>query len=284
MKNLLVPTDFSDVSKNALKFAIKIAHAMNGKIIIFHTEQPVMIASDMGGFIYPVETEDSESVAALNNKMDALVDFVKQQDVEADKVIQKGFLKDTVENLIEEEQISMVVTGTHGAKGLDAFFFGTNSMDIFEHVKCPVLIVPMNARYHSIKKIMYATDLQFGDINEIAKIARMAKPFNAEIIVTHVNTDVSKMGEEKDNMDWFAEISESKVPYKHISYKLIYHKNVLEALENNISALGIDLICMSTLEKDFFKNLVSKSNTREMAYHSSIPLLALHLDKENKLS
>ncbi len=281
MKNILVPTDFTDVAKNALKFAIKIAHPLRSRIILFHTEEPKLIVSDMGGYVY-IERE-SETTRELNEKMDDLIDFVKNQNVYAEKIIQKGILKETIADLIEQEDISMVITGTHGSKGLDAFFFGTNSVDIFESVDCPVLIVPSSAKFHAIKKIMYATDLQFGDIHELKKIAEIARPFNAEIIVTHISSDPEKMVEEKENLDWFAEIGETSIRYPHISYKLIYDDEVLEALENAITILDIDILCMSTLEKDFFKKIITKSRTKSMAFHTNIPLIALHLDKENKL-
>jgi len=41
--------------------------------------------------------------------------------------------------------------------------------------------------------------------------------------------------------------------------------------------LYIDIICMAKSEKGFFENLISKSNTKEMAFHSRIPLMVVHL-------
>jgi nucleotide-binding universal stress UspA family protein len=281
MKNILVPIDFSEVSKNALKFAVKLAHALEGKIVLYHTEQPVLIASDMGGFVYPDMELETEKM--LHQKLDELVESIQHQNVEAIKILQRGILKDSIETIIERAGIDLIVTGTHGAKGLESFFFGTNSVDIFEHVKCPVLIVPANAHYHSIRKIMYATDLQYGDIHEIEKVAKVAKPFSAEIIVTHVNNDPQKIAEEKENMDWFEEIADKHISYKNIIYRFIYHNDVQEALENAITVLNIDVICMSVTEKAFFKKLFSKSNTKEMAFHTNIPLMVLHLGEENKL-
>ncbi|HVD97223.1 MAG TPA: universal stress protein [Cytophagaceae bacterium] len=281
MKNILVPTDFSEVAKNALKFAIKIAHPLRARIILFHTEAPLLITSDMGGYIYAeAETEKNKEI---HEQMNDWVDFVKSHNVYVDKLIHKGILKDTIADIIEHEEISLVVTGTHGAKGIEAFFFGTNSVDIIEKVKCPVLVVPTSAHYHGIKKIMYATDLQYGDIHELAKIAEIAKPFNAEIIVMHISSDSEKMVEEKENLDWFAEIGDSNIAYKNITYKLVYDDDVVEALDNAITVLDIDILCMSTVEKDFFKKITSKLSVRSMAFHTNIPMMALHLEKENKL-
>jgi nucleotide-binding universal stress UspA family protein len=283
MKNILVPIDFSDVSGNALKFAVKIAQPLKSKIILFHSIQPILIANDMGGFIYP-DTNDEEVSLDIDRKLSGLLDFVNDHNVIADKIVQRGvLLGDEIKYLVEKENIEMIITGTHGAKGLEAFFFGTNSVNIFETVKCPVLIVPSTAKYHSIKKIMYATDFQYGDIQEIEKICKLAEPLNAQIIVTHINSDPQKSAKEEDLMDWFAEIGDTNISYKNIVYKLIYNQNVETAIENAVTVLDVDMVCMSTAEKDFFKKLVSKSNIKSMAFHTKIPLMALHLNAENKL-
>lgn len=279
MKNILVPTDFSDLAKNALKIAIKIARPMNSKIILFYSEYPVFITSDMGIFV-PPETEISDS---LNEAMDELISFVQNQNVTAGKIIQKGILQSDIVDVVEKEKIDMIVTGTHGAKGLESIIFGTNSEKIFERVKCPVLIIPENARYHGIKKIMYATDFQYDDISEIEKITKLAKPFNAQIIIAHVDKNLNTLIHENDKIDWFAEIGDSMIDYKNILYKRLYGQDVNETLSKAVSDMNIDILCMSTVERNSFKALFHKSETKEMAFHSTIPLMLLHLSKEHKI-
>lgn len=283
MKKILVPIDFSEVSENALNYAIKLAKPLNSKIILFHTIRPILIANDMGEYVYPEESED-ENYRELNGNLYKLMEYVKDYDVPAEKVIRKGAeIDEEIAEYVEKEKIDMVITGTHGAKGLEAFLFGTNSVHIFEKVKCPVLIIPATARFQGIKTIMYATDFQYGDIHEIEKICKLAQPFNAQIIVTHINKDLKKFEEEEETMDWFAEIGSTNIHYKNIVYKLIYHEKVVEALDNAVTVLDVDILCMSTLEKDFFRRIVSKGTAREMAYHTKTPLLSLHLTRGNKL-
>jgi len=282
MKIILVPTDFSDLAKNALKFAVKIAHATKSKIIIMHSVHPMFIATDADMFGYP-DVFEEETTEALQKQMDELVAFVSEHGVDAEKLMIKGLLGDNISSLVEENNIDLVVTGTNGAKGLEAFLLGTNSVTLLEKLTCPVLIIPADAKYHSIKKIMYATDFQYGDVRELAEICELAQAFNAEVTVTHVNTDLSNVTKDSEDMDWFSEIGDSMITYKNIRYKLIYDQDVIEALEKEIKESGTDILCMSTVEKDFFKKLVSKSNTKEMAFHTKIPLMTLHLSKENKL-
>jgi nucleotide-binding universal stress UspA family protein len=285
MKNILVPVDFSEISRNALKFAIKIAGALKSKIIIFHTNQPILIANDMGAFIYPDTAEKEYQVLKeINIKMDEMIEYVNSHHVQCEKFIHRGILKEDISNVVEDKNIDLIITGSHGARGLDSFFFGTNSVTMFEKVKCPVLIIPADAKFKGINKIMYATDFQYGDINELKKICELAEPFEAKVIITHVNTDLKKFGEEEESIDWFAEIGSEKITYPNITYKLIHNEDLFEGLEKSIANLSIDILCMSTLERSFFEKLISKSNTKKMAYHSKIPLMAIHLSAKNKLN
>ncbi|HWZ21845.1 MAG TPA: universal stress protein [Cytophagaceae bacterium] len=282
MKNILVPVDFSAVSKNALEFAIKIAQSFKSKITLFHAVQPSFITSDMGGFIYP--ESEKEEMLKLFEKMDQLIGFINAHNITADKIIRKGLLSgDDIADLVETEKVDLIITGTHGAKGLEAFFLSTNSVTISEKVKCPVLIVPLTASYHHIKKIMYATDFQYEDLHEIDKISKLASLCNAQIIVTHINNDPKKFIEEENNMNWFAVIGSSILSYENIIYKLIYNENVIDAIEDAITDLDVDILCMSTVEKKFFKKMVSKNSVKKMAFNSKIPLVSLHLSKDDRL-
>jgi nucleotide-binding universal stress UspA family protein len=283
MENILVPIDFSEVSQNALNYAIRLAEPLKCKIILFHDIYPVQTATDVGEYVYPYNL-DTETKHVLNKKMDDLIEYVKSQNVSVDKIIHKGILTDDISGIVKNRKIDLIITGTGGTEGFDAFFFGTNSEHIFENVSCPVLILPDTTHFKGIKKIMYATDFQYGDIHEIENISRLAKVFNAQIIVTHVNSDTEKFVSEEESMNWLVEIASSQITYKNIIYKLISNKNVVEALGNSVKELDIDLLCMSTVKKNFFKKLFKKSNTKEMAFHATVPLMAIHLEKTNQLN
>ncbi|HVD98952.1 MAG TPA: universal stress protein [Cytophagaceae bacterium] len=282
MKNILVPTDFSDEAKNALKFAVKIAHAIHGKIILLHTISPIFIMTDMGAFSYP-DPDEKAYAYSLDEEMKKQVAFVENQNVAVEKIIEKGLLEYDVADLVNKLKIDLVVTGTSGAKGLEAFLFETNSERIFEKVSCPVLIIPAEASYHGIHKIMYATDFQYKDIHELSKVVQLARPFNAQIVVTHVDRELDKFIEEDDTQDWFSEIGETNINYKNIIYKRFFGQNINDTLVNATQKMDVNILCMSKAERGFIKDLFHQSNTRKMAFHTTIPLMLLHLSENNKL-
>ena len=278
MKNILVPVDFSDISKNALKFATHVAQASESKIILFHVIQPLLIASDTGNYVYP-HTEDGKEYEKNTIYLERLIDYVNMHNVNAEKIIHKGnFIEEEIANLIEENEIDMIIIGSRVTNEAETFFFGANSVKIFEKVKCPVLIIPPKTQYRGIMKMMYAIDFHNGDLKELKKAIQFAKIFNAEVIITHINTNPTKFEEEEDNLEWVKGIDTENISYEKISSWLVHNKNITVGLEKAAIDLNADILCMAIDEKNLFEKIFTKSYAREIAYTLRIPLMVMHLN------
>ena len=284
MKNILVPTDFSEVSKNALKFAMKIADAERATIILFHTNFPIFIADEKTDFSYDNDPQGIVMNEA-NAKMDLLLEYIKTHNVNCKKIIRFGLLGDAIQDLVKEIKADLIVTGMHSPKGLERLLFQTNSLNIAEKVDCPVLIIPMDSKYHGIKKIMYATDFEFGDVKELKNVCDLAKFFNANVIAIHINTQVERVKslEEEENMEWFATITDSSIIDSKVSFRTVYNKDVNEGLQWALKFWNVDILCISTAKKSFFQKVFSKSLIKDIAYQAHIPILSLQLAEENRL-
>ncbi|MGN6648097.1 MAG: universal stress protein [Cytophaga sp.] len=276
MKNILIPVDFSEVSANAVEYLKHFARTIKCHVVLFHNSKLVVVANEMLDTVY---TGMFDNAAEVDQKLEEIVKSFKSHGISCEKQVAVGLLADDIKQAVADFKIDMIVTGTSGASGLDGLFFGTTSVTIFEHVSCPVLVIPVKCNYRSIKKILYATDFKKGDEKVLEKICTLARMFEAEIIVSHINTDAEKFTEEDSRMDQLADLTAAELSYNNISYNVTHDESVFDGLEKNITSFYVDLICMAKSEKRFFKKLISKSNTREMAFHSRIPLLVTHLNE-----
>lgn len=280
MKNILVPTDFSEASENALVFAVKIAQAVNGNITLFHSLSPVPVITSMTGLEYSGSLEE-EGWTETCRQMNLLVKKVEDQQVSCRKIIRTSLLAEGVPAVIEESQVDLVIIGTRQPDKF-ARLMGSNALMLFRKMNCPVLMVPSSAKYRGLKKIMYATDLQFGDIAELKKVAQLAKSANASVIAVHI-CDKAEAAREEENMAWFAEIGDEQIGYDKINYRTVYDSDVMAGLTRTVDFWDIDLLCMSTVGKNFFEQLFSHHSLEKMSRHTHVPLLALHLPEDNKL-
>lgn len=272
IKNILVPVDFTEVSKNALDYVKQLARKVNCKVVLLHSSKLVLITNEVLDTIYTGLADDTEQV---HHKIDAMIKQLNELGIPADKKVVTGLLGDDIKDAVKEFDIDLIVTGTNGAQGADAFFFETTSVTIFKEVSCPVLIIPANCNFRLIRKMMYATDFLENDIIELKNVCEIASIFEAEVIVSHVYTNSDELNKNKLALDLLTVSMKKWISYSNISYKLFYNKSVQDGLEENIEGLYIDMLCMARSEKTFFKSIFSKSNTKLMAYHTRVPLLVM---------
>lgn len=277
MNQILVPIEFSTLSMNALEFALKIALATKGKIILLHSSEPIPLMEEKDPFPYSGKMQKSSSYKKSTWQLNEMAAYVREKGVSCRSITSKGILIEDIQKVAEEEEIDLIVTGTAGAEGLDRFLFGTNSVQIFEHVQCPVLFIPSSENFHGIRTIVYATDFHKGDIKALKKIILLARSFDAEVIITHINRDTDKIAEEEENLRWMIDECKENNSYDKVRSFLIHHQDEVFGLEKSSFILQADIVCMSSTRKNILERIFFKSDTEEMAYHPRIPLLAIHL-------
>ncbi len=277
IRNVLIPVDFSDVSMNAIEYVKHLTRKMSCTILLFHSKRMIVTPDQAIQTMHNGMFDDADELN-LNQHMDKLVNDLANEGVTVNKVIRIGSLAEDISNVVIENNIDLIVSGTSGAGNIEGLFFGTNSVGIFKQVKCPVLIIPSNCNFRLIKKVLYATDFQEGHSKELKKICSFAELFDAEVAVVHVNTYASTFNDDKEKLEQFAEVHAADINYNKISYSVIHNDTVFDGLESEITSKYIDVICMAKGQKSFFEELLFKSNTKEMAFQTRIPLMVVHLD------
>lgn len=143
-KNILVPTDFSDGSENALEHAIDIAKSMGATIHLVNVIQPV---------VYPTGIEIAHE-SLLNLEKDLEDNARRQlerieQRLDNDKInyscsILTGRADEQIIEYANSENIDLIVIATHGSSGFEHFLFGSTTEKVIRKTKCPILVVHYN--------------------------------------------------------------------------------------------------------------------------------------------
>lgn len=282
MKTIVVPTDFSTHAANALHYAAFLAGTLNAKIILFHAfHVPVAYTEVPATFIAQTDVK-AEIGVELKKKAEGVQKAIgKSLPIEC--ICREGLLINTIKEFMAEEKVDLLVMGTQGASGLEEILIGSHSAYMVEKINCPVLVIPASVTFFRLQKIMYATDFQFNDFMHINQVGEIARLYDAEILITHVSTNPKKAAEEEQLMDWFMEIAQTNISYRKIAFRTFTGGNVLDKLNEAVKALGIDMLCMSTVRRTFFEKIYHGSLTKKMAYHTGIPLLAFHIHETNRL-
>jgi nucleotide-binding universal stress UspA family protein len=274
MKKLLVPTDFSDTSKNAARFAVQMAaDIQNAKIILIHVSDKITGGSDGS----PLTEDDDDRriilTAALSQLKDELL-AVAQAPIEF--VTEKGTsLVETLSRYVRHQAIDMVIMGITGATRLEQIFMGSNTLEMAKESVCPVLIIPPDAKYRKIKNVVLASDFKEVDITiPVAPLKATLDLFKPALHI--VNVDSEHYVELTD--EFKVERAKLETMLKNYSpeFYFIRQYDFFDAISQFVEDKNADLIVIVPKDRSFVSGLFKTSHTKKLAYHSHIPIVAIH--------
>lgn len=273
MKRILFPTDFSETSKNSGKYAAEIVKRTSAELYILNVYSVTIYDPNM-----PAELLMSATEQAEKSSKEELEKVSKEfsEELKVKLVSKQGLVVDEIINFVQENDIDLVVMGTTGASGILEKIFGSNTSSVIAKTPKPVLAIPDNATYKGINTIVYATDLQESEMNEIISVTEIAAIFDAEVTLLHVcNKSEVVLMEEKNSL---YEDLRKNINYEKLNFELIQNEDVVQGIDDYVTNNPVDVIAMATHHRSLLGRLFSKSLTKEMAYHCRIPLLALERD------
>lgn len=271
MKTIILPTDFSTVADNALSFANSIANRTQSRIILLHTYHAPVLTPMSGGYAQAAPTEDIERELAekLHHQCQNL--SRNYPNVQYESKLLNGLLVDVLPAYAKEAGADMIVMGTDGAHGLKQLLVGTRSAEILAEAKCPVLIIPAEAHFKGLEQIVFAADLHTEPSADMYSVIDLARTFQAEISFLYV--PINGQTEFSDE-DW--EKFYQKMAYNKISFHIHQGNRIEDSIQTFADKQSADLIVMINHRRRFLDELLVVSQTKQMAYHTKIPLLVLH--------
>src|SRR4030095_12752898 len=142
MKTILVPVDFSDVTKRVLDASTSMARALRAKLVLLHVSEP---EPDFVGFEpgpIAVRTNVARDFRKEHQKLDELRAQPAETGLEVHAFHIQGPIVDKVLDEAEKHGAELIVVGSHGHGALFEFLVGSVTSGILRASKCPVLVVP----------------------------------------------------------------------------------------------------------------------------------------------
>ncbi len=139
IKKILVPIDFSDYSKNALKYAVNIVKTFKAEMFLIYVVEPVIYPPDfsMGQIAIPsVNTEWDERA---KDELKKLADTEIPKEIKVQTIIKTGKPFIEIIDTAAEKDIDLIVIATHGHSGVEHILFGSTAEKVVRKAPCPVL-------------------------------------------------------------------------------------------------------------------------------------------------
>jgi nucleotide-binding universal stress UspA family protein len=143
-KNILIPTDGSDLSRHAVRTAVGLARLHQARITGIHVIPDYHLLIAYEGAFDPVTEERIEEEAKV--RADSYLSFVRESAAEAgvscDTACETSdHPYDAILKTAESHGCDLIVMTSHGRKGLAAVLLGSETRKVLTHAKIPVLVV-----------------------------------------------------------------------------------------------------------------------------------------------
>jgi len=277
MKKILFPTDYSETANNAFIYALNIAKKYDAMLYVLHVYQNPIISSR----IPPIVVQDTAIASELRSFEDFkesssfLHDILEREgasDVDMKLILKEGYFTSTIKEFVEEEKdIDLVVMGTNGSSSyLERAFFGSNTVSAIKNLKIPVISIPLQAKYSSIKSIVFTTLFKEKDRDALNYLVLIAERFGAKIHCLHVGNKYKSDLDETLNI-WKSDFASKPILFEILEIDENINKTILKYVDKN----KIDLMASVPRNLNFFEDLFSPSFTKTMSYEAKVPILVV---------
>lgn len=269
---ILVPTDFSKPALNALKYAIGLCKKAGASLQIIHINHVALVDASMPAETYQMFVNEIEQAAKENiEKLEH--DVLKDSGVNYKIHTRYGFIGDEVCSFADANNIDLIVMGTTGASGIAELLIGSNAATVIGKSHVPVLIIPPTIAYKPITKIVYATDFNEPEFPAVMRLVFYAELYDCELEIIHVKTDYDHYFNAENN---FFNKNKSNLTYPKLKFKTLPQGDVVNSINTYIIENNADLLVMAKHNRNFFDKLFHRSLSKQMAYHTNLPLLILY--------
>jgi nucleotide-binding universal stress UspA family protein len=210
-EHILVPTDFSEISRLALEYAKAIAKLGNSELLLVHVNAPMDL-------ITPPETawvDVSDVQSIQEEQLEQSGAALRSEGFRAKAISVTGPLYDELLSTVSQYKAGLIVLGTHGRKGLERLLLGSDAEAVLRHAHCPVLSVgpavpSLKDKPWRIREVICATSLTPSSAAVVAYAHKLAAMYEAELVLFHVKSS----SEPEDDVDWvsFEEAFHQYVP------------------------------------------------------------------------
>lgn len=277
MKRILVLTDFSKRAEHAARYAFRIATKLRASILLCNVieipEQVPLPSNSQWGADYNALKE--ESLEELSQLASGLTGTSTESGFHpaVDFVSYIGLLADVANELIVEKGVDLIVMGSHHSNTFKRLLLGSDTYDVLDKVKCPVMLIPEKAGFRDIQKITYATDLTFGDLNVLRSLTKLAAPFHAKIFVSNVSASESYGSRGGMTMKELEKEVLPQIGYPEIVFNSIIGSDVPKSLLEISNSDVMDILSLVHRKNGFIDNFFQFSISKKLVNSTSIPLI-----------
>ncbi|WP_458629126.1 universal stress protein [Winogradskyella sp. PC D3.3] len=282
MLSILLPTDFSENSMNAIKYALEFFKYQKVQFYFMHAyrnefyDHNDLVSRDV--FDDVLDQVKTESQTNLDHLLENVNTIAPNPRYTYQTISANSTLVEEANAIANTYNIDLIVMGTKGKSNDNNVVFGSQTFQVLKYVDCPVLAIPSNYTNAQPKHILFPTNYLIPyKRRELKLLSVLAKSYRSDIEVIYISTIQKLSMRQEDNQSFIKDVlRDNKV---HFSIK--NSKKVADTIKNHIKDNHIDLITMVNTQHSFLEDMLFASTIDKVSIGLEIPLLAMQNTNRN---
>ncbi|WP_225000023.1 universal stress protein [Cesiribacter sp. SM1] len=285
MERILVLTDFSDIAKQGLEGAVRLAQQLGGaEILLLNTElSPQGREFSATGDIYYTDNheEDRFMVALIRKNTQRLQELAASYEnsgVRITPYIEVGPMQEVVDAFMNKHKPDLIVMGTSGENTFEEYFVGNHTEQVIRIARVPVITIKVTDRPADIRNIVLATDMNDKAYNGLRHIKVLADKLRAHLHLVYV-TKSGKVAQRRSDVEAYA----AKQGLSNYTIGAIEDSDTEDGIKRYAASVGADLIAVITHGREGLSALLSHSVAEDVIREASVPVLTVNMNEAVKL-
>lgn len=261
MKKIIVCTDFSACSKNAIRISKKIASKLDAEILLLHSFVPPFITPDI-----PVNFFEATYEKQIN-------DIEKELKKEsANKlgltITYKIVYSDLISAIKNIEGADLIVIGKTGHNNLLNRIFGSITKSVLNSVEIPILIIPDGFKRNIFGKVGYFSKLEYHETQAIENTLKLLDN-DSKVLEIYNFKDIYELNIVPNQ----TLIEEIKTEFGNkIKVVNVKSRSFTSEAAEFIEKKNLSLVSLSTHKKFLFERLLNPSKAISILEKIDIPI------------
>lgn len=146
MKTILVPVDFSKVSRYVVAEAANLARLTKARLVLLHVVQPPSMVTDLAPLVGEALQMSAEVERIGRRHLLRMQKSPTVRGLKVDSICEQGFPVAQVIAQAKRVKADVIVLGSHGHGAVYNLVVGSTANGVLKHAPCPVLVVPAPAK------------------------------------------------------------------------------------------------------------------------------------------
>lgn len=275
MKTILLPTDFSANSVNAMNYALDMYKDVVCKFYILNVQKASSFISDDFRTMSPSTTIYQTLIQTAKDSIKKLIKTFEKRGVKGhsfEAMVDYDNFIDAINQACETKNVDLIIMGTHGATGAERILFGSNTVRVMQRCNRPVLAIPKDSKFNGIHRIAFTSNyLTLYNREELMPLIQMAELFNAKIDILHL-VEEDYLSREQENNKAFLDACFRFVKHEFVE---LHEKDLFKTVNDYMVNKNVHMLAMMSRRHSFLERLFTQHKVETFGFNMGFPLLVM---------